>query len=418
MHKPRAGIHAQLVQYAHGLYSTREPRAGSAPASCSARRLVRDPCAACAGSTRSSCSTRAARVGSVRGSRGARARLVRDPCAARAVRAGSCETHARSTWRTLDSFAHATMRAMSQCGAFPAGSNRSVSLSEQARKILSPRDTRGSIMPKSPAFVVFSHFTALQIHSSLSAEPRQVKSKSPSPLGKRASLEPARIRKASTKSVSAREIREACQLVSNICGMPLGNAVHIITAAQSQHRNVEFANLHLCTVDLPAGSVFKLARNVFVCSPELALLQIAASGISRIALLELAYETCGTYRRALCDGGAVFNVAPFCAKERIGAFARKHPSLRGSKIISKLLPAAHTAARFATEAPSSTSRRSARKNGSARSHVSTPLCAVAKSSRNCFPILQTNPPPRRRRSWRCCSASRFASEATVSKRPS
>ncbi len=193
-------------------------------------------------------------------------------------------------------------------------------------------------MPKSPAFVVFSHFTALQIHSSLSAEPRQVKSKSPSPLGKRASLEPARIRKASTKSVSAREIREACQLVSNICGMPLGNAVHIITAAQSQHRNVEFANLHLCTVDLPAGSVFKLARNVFVCSPELALLQIAASGISRIALLELAYETCGTYRRALCDGGAVFNVAPFCAKERIGAFARKHPSLRGSKIISKLLP--------------------------------------------------------------------------------
>ncbi len=106
-----------------------------------------------------------------------------------------------------------------------------------------------------------------------------------------------------------------------------GDPVHVVTTSCGGLRNSTAATRHRIGGALPRGSFLKVAPGVFVCSPELVFVQMAAS-VPRGALLALGYELCGCYPVGGDRAGALVR-RPLTAPRRLSAFAARATGLTG-----------------------------------------------------------------------------------------
>ena len=104
-------------------------------------------------------------------------------------------------------------------------------------------------------------------------------------------------------------------------------SVHVVTTSCGGLRNSTAATRHRLGGALPRGSFLKVAPGVFVCSPELVFVQMAAS-VPRGALLALGYELCGCYPVGGDRAGALVR-RPLTVPRRLSAFAARATGLTG-----------------------------------------------------------------------------------------
>ena len=166
--------------------------------------------------------------------------------------------------------------------------------------------------------IILSHITALRYWLSRptsAARPQHINPALPTTGVRKGDIKPL-------ESVAARPFHVLC--VSPV----KGGSPHGITH-------------HTWRTELPAGSLFHTARNVAVCSPELAFLQCAYQ-LSLINLIRLGFELCGTYSFDRASDGGFFKRPPITTPERLRVCVDTAPRARGrnkaSRAISHILP--------------------------------------------------------------------------------
>lgn len=109
----------------------------------------------------------------------------------------------------------------------------------------------------------------------------------------------------------------------------LSGPYEALVGSAKNRRTSKLLSFHVWRGAVPDGLLVRVARDMYVCSPELALLQLA-SGMSRIALLEYAFELCGSYAfpngrgNLMCDG-----VRPVTTPERLALVSSLITDVRG-----------------------------------------------------------------------------------------
>ncbi|WP_282191253.1 hypothetical protein [Adlercreutzia caecimuris] len=107
-------------------------------------------------------------------------------------------------------------------------------------------------------------------------------------------------------------------------------SLHVIVRTANGMRDSARVARHRSCGSYPRRSFIKVARNVYVCAPELVFLQLAPM-LSRGALLALGYELCGCYPLAGKANAALVR-RPLTSSERLGVFASQATYLKGAKI--------------------------------------------------------------------------------------
>lgn len=108
-----------------------------------------------------------------------------------------------------------------------------------------------------------------------------------------------------------------------------GEPLHIMVAKDHGTRNSGGLVRHRSAVTFPRQSFIKVAPGVFVCSPELVFIQMAAS-LTRGGLLAVGYELCGCYPLGEERAGALVR-RPLSSPRRLTAFAARASGLAGVK---------------------------------------------------------------------------------------
>lgn len=94
---------------------------------------------------------------------------------------------------------------------------------------------------------------------------------------------------------------------------------------------------HVCEGFLPGSALLRLDGDVAVCSPELALVQEARREKSEVALLELAWELCGSYRTRRTGMPPAYDVEPLTNVRALRGFVARNPSLGGARKVARIL---------------------------------------------------------------------------------
>ena len=153
-------------------------------------------------------------------------------------------------------------------------------------------------------------------------------------------------------------------MIRELAGMPelegIALPLHVIVPSQAARSRCDKAVCHVSSAMFPRGSFVRIARNVLASSPELCFVQMA-SELSLPALIRLGFELCGTYGVATVGKADFRFERPFTTPARLARFLDKAANMPGTV--------------------------KARKASSTSSQA---------------------PPPRWKRPWPCCSASRSA----------
>ena len=123
--------------------------------------------------------------------------------------------------------------------------------------------------------------------------------------------------------------------------------VDVLVTGVADRRLLANVTCHVCAQPLPARSLHPLPlgvaspASVFVCSPELALLQVAAdmsraSGKWRLELLQLLTEFCGTFR--IIGDETHYKCPPLTSAKALSSFVRSASGLYGSRNLEAVLP--------------------------------------------------------------------------------
>lgn len=108
---------------------------------------------------------------------------------------------------------------------------------------------------------------------------------------------------------------------------------HVLVRTRTDRREIRGITCHVCEREIPARSLHPVdfgagrARGIYVCSPELALLQMSAAGLSLVEFIELGMELCGTYR--MLDGAAIYGCEPLMDSASLRAFLARARGLPG-----------------------------------------------------------------------------------------
>lgn len=113
--------------------------------------------------------------------------------------------------------------------------------------------------------------------------------------------------------------------------------IHCYARQPSRSRKGDPIVSHTCALPLPSRSLQRLSPTMFVATPELALVQIASSATTRLELLELLWEACGTYQTELTSTEALYNVKPLTSNRRIKRFSERASIFNGARKVDRAL---------------------------------------------------------------------------------
>ena len=127
------------------------------------------------------------------------------------------------------------------------------------------------------------------------------------------------------------------RLEANHPGLHLERPVHLVVRKVSNYRGTELGKFHACTKAFSGKSLLRL-DDVLVSTPELALVQAATQEKNLVALLELGWELCGSYRTARTSLQHAYQVDPLTTTKSLQDFASRNASLDGAGKVARILP--------------------------------------------------------------------------------
>lgn len=119
--------------------------------------------------------------------------------------------------------------------------------------------------------------------------------------------------------------------------------IHCLVARTASRRQSNAVSPHSRTSPIPPHCLHRIGANVYCAIPAFALLQEATRITHRIALLELCWEACGTYRTARTSAHpdtakeTTYGQPPLTSVRSIRSFVAANPSLHGSRAIAAAL---------------------------------------------------------------------------------
>lgn len=120
-------------------------------------------------------------------------------------------------------------------------------------------------------------------------------------------------------------------------GIRIERPAHIMVADVAGRRRTDAYKAHVCSTPLHGRSLHRLCKGVLVSSAPFAFVQGADQEKSKIALLELAFELCGTYQTQRTGVPSAYQVEPLASARAIRDFTARNPSLRGSGKTASIL---------------------------------------------------------------------------------
>lgn len=103
----------------------------------------------------------------------------------------------------------------------------------------------------------------------------------------------------------------------------------ILVPSNQLRRPAKDVQPHVWSRPIPRGELRRVAKGLYVCSPEFVYLQLAES-MDEISLAQLAVELCGTYG-CVMGGELRERFAPLTSVEKLKAFLEREAGARGSK---------------------------------------------------------------------------------------
>lgn len=133
-------------------------------------------------------------------------------------------------------------------------------------------------------------------------------------------------------AVNLRDVSEPCTLMPSVLSAP----VHAMTSAAVKNEHPALLVHHSLRSAIPVRSFFRLAKGIYVCSPEMAFVQVAAR-IPLRELIRLGFELCGSYSLSEHAPGGFFNRKPLMTTRSLRAFIEGAPGMHGSKNAARAL---------------------------------------------------------------------------------
>lgn len=112
-------------------------------------------------------------------------------------------------------------------------------------------------------------------------------------------------------------------------GFPDQPAV-VLVSADRDRRVPHGLRCRIWAADLPPKSFAKLANGLFISSPELTFLQMAAH-LSLMHLIELGFELCGCYALLTGGRGMVTRREPLTSADKLAAYLGRFSNVKGLK---------------------------------------------------------------------------------------
>ncbi|HJF63364.1 MAG TPA: endonuclease domain-containing protein [Gordonibacter urolithinfaciens] len=109
-------------------------------------------------------------------------------------------------------------------------------------------------------------------------------------------------------------------------GIRIDQPVHVLVGTAAHRRLAPDFREHVCAAPLAGREFYRLAEGVFSAGAALAL-----------ALLELVYETCGTYQTRRTGVGSAYDVPPLACVDDLRTFVARNPSLVGAGKLGRVL---------------------------------------------------------------------------------
>lgn len=125
---------------------------------------------------------------------------------------------------------------------------------------------------------------------------------------------------------------------STLCSLlGLKEPFHVLVYGESSHARSGRVKAHCSVASYAVGSFCKIEMNLFVCSPELTLVQLARDK-SRIEMMLLLYEFCGRYRLDPTQPDGLAKAFPLTSERKLRAYVEANSGIHGSKKLRGILP--------------------------------------------------------------------------------
>ena len=134
--------------------------------------------------------------------------------------------------------------------------------------------------------------------------------------------------------------RAAQRVQAELPGFELQHPVHVLVGGDMKCRPGSMHVSHACTTQLPRGAFWRLAPGVYVATPQLCFVRAAAEKqLPNVALLELAFELCGTYAtpRTAAVEETLYDAAPLCTSDELRSYAARCTGVSGARKAERLL---------------------------------------------------------------------------------
>lgn len=102
--------------------------------------------------------------------------------------------------------------------------------------------------------------------------------------------------------------------------------VHLLVTSADKRRRLKGVDFTVVSTPVSQGSFVRAMGQVYVVSPEMLFVQLAAE-LPLVELLEIGYELCGTYR--MIDKEPLYNLAPLTSTSKLKSYAQRAKGLRG-----------------------------------------------------------------------------------------
>ena len=148
----------------------------------------------------------------------------------------------------------------------------------------------------------------------------------------RCELPKASIRTLPAQAPLREEVLAAIDLAEGeLQGLRIERPAHILVGS-TQHcwKNDDYVS-HACSATLSKGSFRRLGPGVYACAPALVFALAGGQKTSDVALLELAYELCGTYSTPLTCEKSVYNTSALATADELADYARRNGDVKGAR---------------------------------------------------------------------------------------
>lgn len=114
----------------------------------------------------------------------------------------------------------------------------------------------------------------------------------------------------------------------------LQQPVHFVTGCTGQNRSLPSYTGHLTQQGIPERSLIKIADGIWICAPELVFVQMATC-IGRMALIELGFELCGTYRTPRSGAPSSYDSPALTSAAALEGFLARTASIPGERRVRR-----------------------------------------------------------------------------------